>query len=66
MSMGVNLLFNIAAIVAGVLGDSYDVEIIEAHHKLKKDAPSGTADKLAQVIAKALNRNLDEVGSVRP
>jgi 4-hydroxy-tetrahydrodipicolinate reductase len=62
MSMGVNLLFNIAATVAKVLGDSYDVEIIEAHHKLKKDAPSGTADKLAQIIAKALDRNLDEVG----
>ncbi len=62
MSVGVNLLFNIAAIVAGALGDSYDVEIIEAHHKLKKDAPSGTADKLAQIIAKALDRDLGEVG----
>ncbi|MBI5250444.1 MAG: 4-hydroxy-tetrahydrodipicolinate reductase [Desulfomonile tiedjei] len=62
MSMGVNLLFNLAAIVAEALGDSYDVEIIEAHHKLKKDAPSGTADKLAQVVAKALGRDLSQVG----
>lgn len=62
MSMGVNVLFNLAAIVAGALGDSYDVEIIEAHHKLKKDAPSGTADKLAQVISKALDRDLSQVG----
>lgn len=62
MSMGVNVLFNIAATVAKVLGDSYDVEIIEAHHKLKKDAPSGTADKLAQIVAKALDRDLAEVG----
>ncbi len=62
MSMGVNVLFNLAEIVARVLGDTYDVEIIEAHHKLKKDAPSGTAVKLAQIIAHALGRNLQEAG----
>jgi 4-hydroxy-tetrahydrodipicolinate reductase len=62
MSMGVNVLFNLVEIVARALGDAYDVEIIEAHHKLKKDAPSGTADKLAQIIAEALGRNLAEAG----
>ncbi len=61
MSVGVNLLLKILQDVAKVLGDGYDVEIIEAHHRLKKDAPSGTAMKMAQVIAEALNRDLDEV-----
>ncbi len=62
MSIGVNLSFKILAEVAKALGDDYDVEIVEAHHRMKKDAPSGTAIKMAQVIAQALNRNLDEVG----
>jgi len=61
MSMGVNLLLKILQDIARVLGDDYDIEIIEAHHRLKKDAPSGTALKMAQVIADAVNRNLDEV-----
>ncbi|WP_420264577.1 4-hydroxy-tetrahydrodipicolinate reductase [Candidatus Magnetominusculus dajiuhuensis] len=61
MSVGVNLLLKILADVARALGDDYDVEIIEAHHRLKKDAPSGTALKMANVIAEALSRNLDEV-----
>ncbi|KAB2831810.1 MAG: 4-hydroxy-tetrahydrodipicolinate reductase, partial [Candidatus Dadabacteria bacterium] len=61
MSVGVNLLLKVLADVAGILGDGYDIEIIEAHHRLKKDAPSGTAMKMAQVIASALNRNLDQV-----
>ncbi len=60
MSVGVNLLLKVLADVAKVLGDEYDIEIIEAHHRLKKDAPSGTAMKMAQVIAGALNRNLDD------
>ncbi len=60
MSVGVNLLLKVIRDVAKVLGDDYDVEIIEAHHRLKKDAPSGTAIKMAQVIANALNRNLEE------
>ena len=46
--------------IATVTGDDYDVEIVEAHHRLKKDAPSGTAMKMAQVIAASLERNLDE------
>ena len=62
MSVGVNLMFKVVADIAGILSSGYDVEIVEAHHRLKKDAPSGTAMKLAQVIARALNRNLDEVG----
>jgi 4-hydroxy-tetrahydrodipicolinate reductase len=62
MSMGVNLLFKVAESVALALGPDYDVEIVEAHHRMKKDAPSGTADKLAQVIAKALGRDLKTAG----
>jgi 4-hydroxy-tetrahydrodipicolinate reductase len=61
MSVGVNLLLKVLGDVARVLGDDYDIEIIEAHHRLKKDAPSGTALKMAQVIAEAVQRNLDEV-----
>jgi 4-hydroxy-tetrahydrodipicolinate reductase len=61
MSLGVNLLLKVLHDVARVLGDDYDIEIVEAHHRLKKDAPSGTALKMAQVIAEAVNRNLDEV-----
>jgi 4-hydroxy-tetrahydrodipicolinate reductase len=61
MSLGVNLLFKLAAEVAATLNDDYDIEIIEAHHRFKKDAPSGTAKKLAQEIAKAKGVNLDEV-----
>jgi 4-hydroxy-tetrahydrodipicolinate reductase len=61
MSMGVNLLLKVLKDIARVLGDGYDVEIVEAHHRMKKDAPSGTALKMAQVIADALNRNLDDV-----
>ncbi len=62
MSMGVNLLFSLVERVARALGNDYDVEIVEAHHKMKKDAPSGTANKLAEVISSALNRDLASVG----
>ncbi len=61
MSTGVNLLLKVLQDIARVLGDEYDIEIIEAHHRLKKDAPSGTALKMAQVLADAIKRNLDEV-----
>jgi len=61
MSVGVNLLFKVLGDVARVLGDSFDVEIVEAHHRHKKDAPSGTAKKMAQVIAEALGRDLEGV-----
>jgi 4-hydroxy-tetrahydrodipicolinate reductase len=60
MSVGVNLLLKVLEYIAHVTGDDYDVEIVEAHHRLKKDAPSGTAMKMAQVLASALNRNLEE------
>ncbi len=62
MSIGVNLMFKVVADVARVLGDGFDVEIVEAHHRLKKDAPSGTAIKLGQVIAHALGRELEKTG----
>lgn len=59
-SVCVNLLFNLAAEAAKTL-NGYDMEIVEAHHRFKKDAPSGTAMKLAEVMADALNRDLDKV-----
>jgi 4-hydroxy-tetrahydrodipicolinate reductase len=62
MSVGINVLLKIVRDAASVLGDDYDVEIIETHHHFKKDAPSGTANRIAQVIAEALDRNLEEVG----
>jgi 4-hydroxy-tetrahydrodipicolinate reductase len=62
MSIGVNLCFKILAEIATVIGNDYDMEIVEAHHRLKKDAPSGTALKMAQVLAQAVGRNLEEVG----
>lgn len=61
MSVGITLLLKALKDIAPVLGDDYDIEIIEAHHRLKKDAPSGTALKMAQVIADAVNRDLDDV-----
>lgn len=57
MSLGVNLLFRIAAQVAAVLGPDYDCEIVEAHHNQKKDAPSGTALGLADAICAATGRS---------
>ncbi|HEX2970949.1 MAG TPA: 4-hydroxy-tetrahydrodipicolinate reductase [Tepidisphaeraceae bacterium] len=56
MSLGVNVLFKIAAEVARMLGDDYDIEILEAHHRFKKDAPSGTAMGLADAILKATGK----------
>ncbi len=56
MSLGVNLLCKLVEITARILSEGYDIEIIEAHHRMKKDAPSGTALKLANIIAKVLNR----------
>lgn len=62
MSVGINLIFKAIAEMAKTLGEGYDIEVIEAHHRLKKDAPSGTALKMAQVLAQATNRDLDHVG----
>jgi len=58
-SLGVNLLLGIAAQIARQLGPAYDIEIVEAHHNQKKDAPSGTALSLAESICKATGRNLE-------
>jgi len=60
MSVGVNVLFHAAAELARTLGPDYDIEIVEAHHRFKKDAPSGTAIKIAEEIAKASGRTLAE------
>ena len=59
MSVGVNLCLKLLAIAAKVLGDSVDIEIIEAHHRDKIDAPSGTALKMGKVIAESLGRDLE-------
>lgn len=58
MSLGVNLLLALAAQVAKRLGDDYDIEITEAHHRFKKDAPSGTAMGLAQAICDATGKDI--------
>jgi 4-hydroxy-tetrahydrodipicolinate reductase len=60
MSVGVNLLFHLLRQVAGALGDDYDVEVIEAHHRNKVDAPSGTALRMGEVVADALGRDLEK------
>ncbi len=57
MSVGVNVLFELVRQAARALGDAYDVEIVELHHKKKKDAPSGTAMALAEVAVEALGRD---------
>lgn len=62
MAVGVNVLFKLVEKAAGILGGSYDVEIVEAHHRMKKDAPSGTALKLGEMAAAALGRDLGRVG----
>jgi 4-hydroxy-tetrahydrodipicolinate reductase len=59
MSLGVNLLFKIAGEVARILGDDYDKEIVEGHHRFKKDAPSGTAMGLADAILQAMGKTRD-------
>ena len=57
MSVGVNVLFALVREAARTLGDAYDVEVVEMHHRKKKDAPSGTALRLAEVAAEALGRD---------
>ncbi|MFO0601464.1 MAG: 4-hydroxy-tetrahydrodipicolinate reductase [Myxococcaceae bacterium] len=56
MSVGVNLVIELAAAMARRLGEGFDVEIVETHHRMKKDAPSGTAVRLAEELAKSLGR----------
>lgn len=60
MSVGVNLVLQLLQMAARVLGDEVDIEIIEAHHRHKKDAPSGTALRMGEVIAETLGRDLKE------
>ncbi len=60
-AIGVNVTFKLAEVAAKSLGDAFDVEIIEAHHRHKVDAPSGTALRLGEVVAGALGRNLSVV-----
>ncbi|MDH4096001.1 MAG: 4-hydroxy-tetrahydrodipicolinate reductase [Betaproteobacteria bacterium] len=62
-AIGVNVVFRLAQTAARALGDAYDVEIVEAHHRHKVDAPSGTALKLGELVAGALGRNLGEVAT---
>ncbi|MDD5673893.1 MAG: 4-hydroxy-tetrahydrodipicolinate reductase [Chitinivibrionales bacterium] len=61
MSVGVNLLFWLTRICALKLHNEFDIEIIEAHHRFKKDAPSGTAKKLGEIAAEAMAQTYDEV-----
>ena len=58
MSLGVNLVFKLIEIAARALGDTVDVEVLEAHHRHKIDAPSGTAVRMGEVLAEALDRDL--------
>ena len=60
MSVGINIMFEISKQVSGLLGDSYDVEIVEAHHKNKVDSPSGTAIGLGKAVAEGLGVNFEE------
>lgn len=62
-SVGVNVCFKVLADVAKILGDDFDVEIVEAHHRLKKDSPSGTAVRMGEVIAKSLGRDYNKVAN---
>src|SRR5207249_590632 len=60
MSVGVNLLFRLVETAARALGEGFDIEIVEAHHRHKVDAPSGTALKIGETIAEALGRRLSD------
>lgn len=60
MSVGVNLCLKLLQTAAAIMGDDADIEVIEAHHRHKVDAPSGTALRMGEVVADTLGRNLDE------
>ena len=60
-STGVNTLFYVTRKVAEILGPGFDQEIVEMHHRLKKDAPSGTAERLAQILAEGKQKQLKEL-----
>ncbi|MEE8243544.1 MAG: 4-hydroxy-tetrahydrodipicolinate reductase [Pseudomonadales bacterium] len=61
MSVGVNVVFRLIEQAAYALGDEVDIEVIEAHHRHKIDAPSGTAVRMGEILAGALDRNLSDV-----
>ena len=61
MSVATNVAFKLLTMMAKALGDDYDIEITEIHHRFKKDAPSGTALRMAEIVAAALGRDLDQV-----
>lgn len=61
MSVGVNLCFKLIELAAAVLGDEVDIEVIEAHHRDKLDAPSGTAVRMGEILARTLDRDLGRV-----
>jgi 4-hydroxy-tetrahydrodipicolinate reductase len=61
MSVGVNVTFKLLQMAARALNEGYDIELIEAHHRHKVDAPSGTALRMGEIVAEALNRDLEEV-----
>ena len=63
MSVGVNVCFKVLKEIAKSLGDGFDVEIVELHHNKKKDAPSGTAVRMGEVVAEALGRDYHEVAN---
>jgi 4-hydroxy-tetrahydrodipicolinate reductase len=61
MSVGVNATFKLLEVAARILGADYDIEVVEAHHRHKVDAPSGTALRMGEVIAAAQGHKLDDV-----
>ncbi len=62
MSVGINVMFKLVRDMAQILGKDFDMEILEVHHRLKKDAPSGTAIRLAQILAEVSGRDPEKVG----
>ncbi len=60
MAVGVNAVFRLLEVAAQILNEGYDIEVMEAHHRHKVDAPSGTALRMGEIVARALDRNLDE------
>jgi 4-hydroxy-tetrahydrodipicolinate reductase len=65
MSVGVNLVIRMATELARVLGNSFDVEVLETHHRMKKDAPSGTALRIAENVSAALGRSASDLKLTR-
>jgi len=63
MSVGVNACFKLLKEAAKILGDGFDVEIVELHHNKKKDSPSGTAVRMGEVVAEALGRDYNQVAN---